>query len=408
MRLSRRLFRYPGLRSLLLAQVPADFADWLDFVAIGVLLGFVWQAEPVVFAWLGMAVAIPYLMIGPVAGALADRWNLRWVLIVSNLGRAAATLGLAFVGSVPALLAVVFLRASVDAFFGPAKQATIQAIVPESDRMAANGLSHAINQASKVLGPSVGGALLIGLEPQTVFLANVGVSVLAALILLTLPRSLRPETAETGRTTSTLLGDVRDGLVEVRTKPVVAVSLALMAAAFFTLFLYDRLIALLVGAYGFEQQVYGWAIAAAGAGGVGGALGVGALGRSVGGFILVAVGCLWSGILVIALGAGVLLGLSVPAEVIIALFAGAGVTTAMIMVPFRTLLQQHVDPARIARVFAVNEALNMTAMLAAPFLGTLIARQAGVGAPFVVGGTIMIGLAVAAAVAGRVFAHRPP
>lgn len=36
---SRALTRSnPGLGTLLFAQVPADFADWLDFVAIGTVL----------------------------------------------------------------------------------------------------------------------------------------------------------------------------------------------------------------------------------------------------------------------------------------------------------------------------------------------------------------------------------
>ena len=38
-----------ALRRLLVAQLPTDFADWLDFAAIGVLLSFHWDAEALVF-----------------------------------------------------------------------------------------------------------------------------------------------------------------------------------------------------------------------------------------------------------------------------------------------------------------------------------------------------------------------
>jgi len=395
------LLRNRGLRTLLLAQVPADFADWLDFVAIGALLGFVWNAGPVAFAWLGLAIGLPYVIVGPLAGVLVDRWDLRGVLIWSNLGRAAATVALAFVGAVPALLAVAFLRSGVDAFFGPAKQAALQALVPEQDRAAANGLSHAINQASKVAGPSVGGALLVGVEPQTVFLVNAAVSATAALILLGMPRIPRARAPAAGEERPGILRDLRDGLAEVRGTPAVALALGLMAAGYFAMFLYDPLIALLVRDYGFERQVFGLAIAAVGAGGVVGAIGVGLAPGRGDGFGPIGAGCLASGGLAIVLGGALPLGAAMPPAALVVLFALLGVATALVVVPFRTILQRRVDPARIARVFAASEALNVTAILGAPFLGALIAERAGTGAPFVAGGVVMAALAGVAWTAGR-------
>jgi len=72
------------LRKLLGAQLPADFADWFDFVAIGALLAFSWNAEPVIFAVLAVSMGLPYLIIGPLAGVVVDRSNLKSVLIWSN------------------------------------------------------------------------------------------------------------------------------------------------------------------------------------------------------------------------------------------------------------------------------------------------------------------------------------
>lgn len=403
MHIHRSLGRHRGLATLLVGQVPADFADWLDFVAIGALLGFVWQVEPSVFAWLGVAIGLPYLVVGPIAGVLADRWDLRRVLIVCNLGRAAATLALAFVGSVPALLAVAFLRSSVDSFFSPAKQAAIQAIVPEHDRLAANGVSHAINQASKVVGPSVGGALLIGLDPQAVFLANAVVSAVAAAILVGLPRSLKPAAPHGGPDPRSMIRELRDGFGEVRTKPVIAVSLWLMAAGYFAISVYDAFIPLLVRAYGFEEKVFALAIAAVGAGGVAGSLAVGGLGRAGGGFRLIGAGCVVASALVTLLGTAPLIDMPMPPTVFVGVFAIVGAATAAIVVPFRTVLQRHAEPSRMARVFAASEALNVTAMLGAPFIGALVAGVAGTGAPFIAGGAAMMLLAIAAGVAALRF-----
>ncbi|HIP77808.1 MAG TPA: MFS transporter, partial [Kiloniellaceae bacterium] len=139
---------HPGLPRLLGAQVPADFADWLDFVAVGALLAFTWQQGPMAFALLAAAMGLPYVLIGPFAGALTDRADLKRVLVFSNLGRAAATFAAAFAPDTTVLLLIVFARGCADAFYTPAKQAAIQALVPPPDLMAANGISHAINQTS--------------------------------------------------------------------------------------------------------------------------------------------------------------------------------------------------------------------------------------------------------------------
>jgi MFS family permease len=162
-------YHAPGLRRLLIAQVPADFADWLDFVAIGALLAYVWNAEPLVFAFLAVSMGLPYLLIGPVAGVVVDRRNFNRILILSSFGSGLVTLSLFFAPNWGVLMGLVALRSSVDTFFTPAKQAAIQALTEPDERMRANGFSHAINQASKIAAPAAGGSLLIWLEPQMVF-----------------------------------------------------------------------------------------------------------------------------------------------------------------------------------------------------------------------------------------------
>ena len=96
---------YPGQRSvrrLLTMQVPADMADWLDMVAIGALLAFTWKAPPVAFAWLAVAMALPPLTIGVLAGVYVDRWPLRRTLVLANLGRGLATAALILAPNWPA------------------------------------------------------------------------------------------------------------------------------------------------------------------------------------------------------------------------------------------------------------------------------------------------------------------
>lgn len=378
----------PGLRRLLIAQIPADFADWLDFVAIAALLAFVWQVGPGAFAWLVVALGLPYLLIGPLAGVLVDRTSLRWVLILSNVGRGLATFGLVFAPDVPVLLGLVFLRSAIDTFFSPAKQAAIQALVPEDRRMAANGISHAINQASKIAGPAVGGLLLLVLTPQSIFLVNAGVSLVAAAILTGLAANLVPSRTATAH--PSIVAGLREGFGEFRRKPVLALGLTLMAGGYFAMFFYDALIPLLTRALQLEETVFGLAIAAAGAGGVVSSILLGAVAGSWRPFLLMGAGYSVAGPIAVVVGWMANASVPIDAVTFIALFGVIGFATAAVVVPFRTIIQREADPERIGRVSAICETVTITATLVAPFIGAALARLYSVGTSFITGGLVLV------------------
>ncbi|MFV2052440.1 MFS transporter [Aliiroseovarius sp. YM-037] len=390
----RSTFQNQPLRRLLLAQLPADFADWLDFVAIGALLAFTWGAEPIVFALLAVCLGLPYVLIGPVAGVLVDRTSIKAVLITSNLGRAVMTASLAFAPSWQVLLPLILLRSSVDAFFTPAKQAAIQALTVPEGRMSANGISHAINQASKIVAPGVGGALLIVIEPGTVFLLNACVSLIAAMLLVGLPAILRDALESNGR--ESLFGGLKAGWRQVSSNRVLAGALSLMAAGYFAMFFYDTLIAPLTRDLGFDETALGLALAAVGAGGVLGSVWLGLGKESARPFLWIAVGSFISGVAVAFGGAAEAVGANISLGVFIGIFGVVGFSTAMVVVPVRTIIQTECLPERIASVTALSEAANTTALLVAPFIGALIASFSSVGVAFVIGGGLLILIAARA------------
>jgi MFS family permease len=375
------------LRKLLIAQIPADFADWLDFVAIGALLAFVWQVDPFVFAMLAVSFGLPYLVVGPFAGVAVDRANINRVLILSNIGRAVMTAVLFFAPNWWILMIFIMLRGTVDTFYTPAKQAAIQSLAGEDTRMRANGISHAINQASKIAAPALGGALLIWLTPQSIFLVNALVSVAAAVILLRLPVIARkPSDASE----PSIMQSLRDGLQEVRTSAILRPALIMMGAGYFAMFFYDTLIAPLTRELGFSQTTLGLSLAAVGAGGVLGAILLGLGTSQQRPFFLVAIGSGTGAVIVIAVGVIEAAGLLVDLWVFLGMFAILGFCSAMTVVPYRTVIQNNVSDARIGRVTALSEAINTVALLTAPFIGAAIASFLTYGAAFIAGGYVMI------------------
>lgn len=389
----------PRLRRLLAAQVPADLADWLDLVALGTLLAFHWQLGATALAGLTLAMTLPYVVFGPFVGILVDRSDLRLLLIASCGLRAAATAAFVLAPDLPVLLLLVALKSTVDALFTPAKQATIPLLAPADQLMAANGLSHTINQVTKVAGPALGGVLVTLLEPNQIFLVNAGLSAIATIIVLGLPRGLRPPTVASPRR-----GFVRefiDGLAHIRNRPLLATAMAAMAIGFMVTFLYDGLIALLVKEIGYSSSMFGTAIAALGAGGVLGALLLGQFGERRDPLLLMAAGGLVGGLLIALVGHLGNADISMSPLVFIATLFATGIASAGLFVPYRTVLQRETPTNLLGRVTAIGEAAIAIATLVGPPVGAMLANMAGISAPFLLGGYLMALLAVALVVLKR-------
>ena len=393
--MSNQAKSHPDLAKLLIAQVPADFADWLDFVAIGALLAFTWQVDPVVFAFLAVAMGLPYLIIGPFAGVLVDRTDTKTGLVLSNLGRAATTLSLFFAPDWPTLIVLVALRSAVDSFFTPAKQAAIQSLSTPKTRTRANSISHGINQASKIFAPSIGGALLIWTTPHVIFLLNTVVSMIAVALFLRM--APLPSTLDTdSENEDGIFQTLKKGFSEVRGKPILRNALGMMAAGYFAMFFYDTLIAPLTRQLGFTETDLGLTIAAVGAGGVLGAVGMSLIKYMPRPFAWIAAGAFISAITVFGLGAADVFALPIAAITFFACFFILGIATSLTVIPFRTVIQNTVTESAMGRVTSISEALNTIALLTAPFIGALIASLSTFGMAFIFGAFVMLGVGIQA------------
>ncbi|MCD7060961.1 MFS transporter [Pelagibacterium xiamenense] len=385
----RALLARPVPRRLALASVPADFADWLDYAAVVALLVYSWGEGPFVLAFFAVALALPYILVGPFAALLVDCSPLGRVLFLSNLGRGLATFALVFAPNPAVVLLLVFARGCVDSAFTPARQSAIQASTPDALLPTANGLHQAINQTSKIAGPAVGGFLLAVMPAQGVFGVNAVLSLIAALMVLglDLPRAELPgEKKPEG-----FFGEMLAGVREFGRSRLLLLALIYTGVAFFAIFLFDALLALLTAEFGFDATAFGLSIAVSGAGGLVGALiaGAMALRQPLG---VMAATSLLSGAFTIGLAVAAMTGYPLAFAAFLVALGVMGGSTAFMMVPYRTIIQRHTPPDRIARVYAAGEAVTMIVMLSAPFLGSLVATAYGTGAAFLAGGGLLAAL----------------
>ena len=130
-------------------------------------------------AWLGLTLLLTHGvagMLGPLGGALGDRFDRKRVMILSDLASTVAFLGLALVRGPGALVAVGFVSALAEIPFWTSSAAAIPNVVEKPEDIAwANSLVTAGRNAGITLGPVLGGVLVAAAGHaghEVVFIAN--------------------------------------------------------------------------------------------------------------------------------------------------------------------------------------------------------------------------------------------
>jgi MFS family permease len=153
-----------------LGQLFSILGSGLSSFALGVwIYQQTGQATP--FALTILFGSLPRLLVMPLAGSLADRWNRRIIMILADTGAALGTVALAyliFFGDLQVwhIYIIVFFSSIFGAFQEPAYMASITMLVPKKDYARANGMTQTGQAISSVVTPLLAGLLfvLIGLK----------------------------------------------------------------------------------------------------------------------------------------------------------------------------------------------------------------------------------------------------
>ena len=113
----------------------------------------------------GLAKVVPIVVFSMISGVVADAWDRRRVLIVTQAASAlfaTALAALTFRGlaSVWPVYALAALGAAAGAFDPPARQALVPTLIPREHLPNAISLNQIMFQIASVAGPSVGGVLI--------------------------------------------------------------------------------------------------------------------------------------------------------------------------------------------------------------------------------------------------------
>ena len=160
--------RHRDLRLLIAAFLVDQVGSWSYVVVISVYV-FDRTHSTLWLAVLGVCRWGPGLLLASYGGVLADRYQRVTVMVVSAVTSAALMTGLAVVVAVGApvglVLGIVALSAVALAPYQPAAGALTPEIVGEKDLAAANAILAALENLVVVLGPAIGGLLLLTGRP---------------------------------------------------------------------------------------------------------------------------------------------------------------------------------------------------------------------------------------------------
>jgi MFS family permease len=319
---------------------------------------------------------VPAVVFGAIAGVFVDRFDRRWILVGTNVARAALFAGLAFVpDNLVAIYVVTAIVATLTTFFAPAEAAMIPLVVKNNQLMTANGLFIFALQASFVLGFAVLGPLaqnIVGTQWLIIIVA--AAYALAGLMCLVLPAA--PPTEERSRTlrsagsaVASTMSQLREGIGYIRRHRNIVWSLTYLAVTSSLIGVVGVLGPdLAVSVLGLEEDDFVIVVLPLGVGLVVGILVLNLYGRLISRRRLIEAGMVALGIALVILGLAQRIdylsdgsgAVSLLTVVVVVAFA-AGICYAFVAVPAQTSLQEELPSDVRGRVFGV---LNMLVSLA--------------------------------------------
>ncbi len=219
-----RLYFYSNLISTIGRWIYRSSAGW-----------FTWELTGS-YEWLGIiafADIFPLVILAMFAGALSDRIGYMRVIRVTQLfawilAGALALLILTDTITIWILLGVTILHGCNEAMSTPPRVSIVNALVPQKDLSAAIGLNSAQFNASRVIGPAIGGSLLLFLNAGWVF-AIAAVTFIQFYIALFFIRTESGNAGGEGKLSPALIRDMWDGIAYAWNDKGIRFLLALLA-----------------------------------------------------------------------------------------------------------------------------------------------------------------------------------
>jgi MFS family permease len=380
--------RHPIFRRVWIASMASNFGGMIQSVGAAWMMVTIAASADMV-ALVQSSVTLPIMLLSLVAGAVADSFDRRRVMIAAQsfmLAVSAVLAAFAWLGLLSPwlILLFTFLIGCGSAFHGPAWQASVGEMVPRQDLPSAVALNSMGFNIARSLGPAIGGAIVAAAGAAAAFAIN-AVSYVGLILVL---RGWRPERDEQALPRERIGVAIVAGVRYVAMSPAVGVVLlrglvfGLGASALPSLM---PLIARdLIGG---GPLTYGLLLGGFGAGAVGGALATAPLRRMLSTEAMVRIACLAYA------GAAALAGLSPYLVPTMALLVVAGGAWVLALSTFNVTVQLNAPRWVVARALSLYQMATFGGMAAGAWLWGMAADGRGIA--FALAGAAAVAIACA-------------
>jgi MFS transporter, NRE family, putaive nickel resistance protein len=353
--------RNQAFARLYLAQTISLLGDALTWLGLALLTFELAGKDSAVVLSVALTLrVIAFVILSPIAGAIADRLDRKIILVTTHIARMLIVGIMPFVNAVWQIYIIVFALNVFNAFFTPTYQATIPLVTGKSEYASAIALSAATYQLLGVLGPSLAGSMSAWIGARQVFFLDAISFLIAAVLIFTLPSQLRVERNENLEESTKgaiptdavpaakIIGDVKEGTTRLFADSFIRYALLLQfVASIAGAQILVNTVGYVQGNLQLSSIEYGWVMAAFGIGATIAAVIVGEIGKK------------WERTVLVLLGAVLITSAILPANYVglvplILLWAIAGIGQVFVNLPTQTLIADRTPANLQGRVYGAH------------------------------------------------------
>lgn len=197
------LRRNVNFRNLWLGSVISQFGDWFNVIAAAELITHLTDSG-VALSYLFLARFLPLFIFSPIAGVLADKFNRKHIMVLSDVLRGATVLGFLLIrdpGDIWVFYLLTILQFILSALFTPARGAVLANVVEPGELVTANALDSLTWSTMLALGAFLGGVVAAFFGAAAAFVADSASFFLSAFFIVRIV--LPPQAAAVAELAST-------------------------------------------------------------------------------------------------------------------------------------------------------------------------------------------------------------
>ena len=383
-----RSLKEPLFAKLYLAQTISLLGDAFTWIGIALLAyEFGGNDSAKILATALTLRVTAFIIFGSYAGVLADRFNRKNILIITNLARMIIVFSLVFVSNVWQLYGLIFLLNVFNAFFTPAYKACIPQLITQKENYGnAITLSNGTWQLLGMLGPGLAGAFAVFFGSRQIFLFDACSFIVSSILVFMIPiKFLKSEVEESQTSFKSVWNDMIKGTkLLFNNSPIRFALLIELVAAIAGAQILVNTVGYVKGHLLLTDKEYGWAMTAFGIGATIAAFTANSIDKSKNKSTLLIVGALM-------LAGAVSLGNVVPFTVLLVLWAIAGLGQSFTEMPSQILIAENIPLDQQGKVYGSHFAWShlwwAIGYPIAGFTGTYFKNN-----EFFIGGMITLGL----------------